>query len=262
MASAAADLDLVVAAALDAGAVALSFFKAPNRSWTKGGDSPVSQADMAADRRLKEHLLSARPHYGWLSEETEDDGSRLARTVSFLADPLDGTRGFLAGDPRWAVSVAVVERGRPVAGVVHCPALQRTYAAARGEGAWLNGGRLEVADSRKVRSLTASKRILAELATLHGERYRLHPFIPSLALRLAMVAAGEIDGAFARPGAHDWDIAAADLLLGETGGALVTLAGGECRYDRRAIRAPALVAAAAGRRHAMLALANSGGLNL
>lgn len=257
-----ADHDLIVAAARDAGAVALSHFATPVRSWKKGGDSPVSDADIETDRRLQGLLRAARPDYGWLSEETEDDGSRLRSRRSFLADPLDGTRGFLAADPRWAVSVAVIEDGRPVAGVVHCPALARTWSAFLGGGASLDGMPIRVETDARVRSLTGSKRILEELAGHGGENVVLHPFIPSLALRLAMVASGEIDGAFARPGAHDWDIAAADLLLAEAGGSLSTPAGEPCRYNRAGIRAPALVAASAGRRAAMLALAKGLRLNL
>ena len=62
------------------------------------------------------------------------------RRTLLVVDPIDGTRAFVAGDPRWAVSAALVVDGRPVAGVVHAPALGETYAAARGGGATLNGG--------------------------------------------------------------------------------------------------------------------------
>ena len=109
---------------------------------TKAGGSPVTDADLAADSLLKRRLQDALPDAGWLSEETVDDFERLSRRSLIVVDPIDGTRAFVIGDPRWAVSVALVVDERPVAGVVHAPALDETYAAARGEGATFNGATL------------------------------------------------------------------------------------------------------------------------
>ena len=91
------DLDLLVAAAREAGALALTYFGQDPRSWPKGATSIVSEADFAVDRLLAERLLAARPDYGWLSEETADNPDRLARWRVFVVDPIDGTRAFLAG---------------------------------------------------------------------------------------------------------------------------------------------------------------------
>ena len=106
---------------------------------TKHGGSPVTAADLAVDRYLRERLRAAFPDAGWLSEETADDLSRLDKASLLVVDPIDGTRAFLAGDPRWTVSIALVLDGRPIAGVVHAPALGETYAAALGCGARLDG---------------------------------------------------------------------------------------------------------------------------
>jgi len=112
--------------------------------WMKGGTSPVSEADHAADAYLRETLLKARPDYGWLSEETADDHARLSARRTFVVDPIDGTRGFLDGLHSWCVSVAVVEDGRSLAGVLECPAKRETYWALPGEGAYLNAKRIHV----------------------------------------------------------------------------------------------------------------------
>ena len=76
-------------------------------------------------------LMPARPSYGWLSEETADTDDRLTRSRVFVVDPIDGTRAFIKGDPRWAVSIALVEAGRPRLGVLHLPALGLTPPAHR-----------------------------------------------------------------------------------------------------------------------------------
>ena len=116
------DLELITMAAKAAGERALSFFrKNPDVQWKNEGRSPVSEADYAANDILKEKLLTARPNYGWLSEETDDDEARLGCDTVFVVDPIDGTRAFIAGKEVWCVSVAVVHLGRPVAGVLFAP---------------------------------------------------------------------------------------------------------------------------------------------
>ncbi len=112
----------------------------------KPGDSPVTAADLAVDRQLAQILRAAFPQAGWLSEETEDDPDRLGRTQALVVDPIDGTRAFMSGDPIWAVSIALVERGEPIAGVVHAPALGETFAASKGRGATLNGAPIRAAN--------------------------------------------------------------------------------------------------------------------
>lgn len=253
------DVDLLLDAVLEAGVIALRHFGGNTISWMKSGNSPVSQADIEIDDYLRRFLLDARPEYGWLSEETAEADERPDRECMFVVDPLDGTRGFLAGDPQWSVCLAVVTNGRPTAAVVHCPALDRTYSAAAGSGARLNDEPIDNPRSADVHMVTGSRRLNDEIAVkLHGQ-VGILPFVPSLAYRLSLVASGEIDGAFARPGAHEWDIAAADLVLGEAGGSLLTPSGEPVRYTATRTRTPALLAAGPGRREAMFALANSGG---
>ena len=97
----------------------------------KGGTSPVSEADYAVDRYLRETLTAARPAYGWLSEETADSAGRLAASRTFVVDPIDGTRAFLDGRSTWCVSIAVVEDGHPLAGVLDCPATGEIFCGER-----------------------------------------------------------------------------------------------------------------------------------
>ena len=247
--SALAARDLLVTAVREAGALALGFFRAgaPTSAEVKAkhGGSPVTEADLAADALLRARLTAAFPAAGWLSEETADDPARLARRALLVADPIDGTRAFVAGDPRWAVSVALVVDGRPAAAVVHAAALNETYSAARGAGAERNGvpllGRERVDPERL--SAAGPKPILEAMAAKLRTRIETVPRVPSMAYRLCMAAQGAVDFAVASENAHDWDIAAADLILEEAGLRLVEPAGVPLLYNTERIRREMLLAA-------------------
>lgn len=245
-----ADLDLLVGAARLAGAKALDFFrKAPDVWWKNEGRSPVSAADFAANDILKKELLSARPNYGWLSEETDDDAGRLDCETVFVIDPIDGTRAFIAGKEIWCVSAAVVHHGRPVAGVLFAPSLEELYTASAQGPALKNGTPIAATDPDAARPT----RLAAPEDMAHGIDRRMiggvHRIahVPSLAYRLAMVADGRIDATLVKRNSHDWDLAAADLILARAGGALVGLDGGPLSYNRPTVSHETLCAAGSAR---------------
>ena len=139
VASLRADLELLKLAAAAGGELAMKFFRQNPAVRSKLGGSPVTDADTEVDELLRTRLLAARPHYGWLSEETADDPAQRSHDTIFVVDPIDGTRGFIKGEDSWTVSLAVVEDGIAVAGVVFAPARDEMFDAALGEGARLNG---------------------------------------------------------------------------------------------------------------------------
>ena len=239
--------DLLVSAAREAGAMALEYFhpgaRTSARVVTKAGGSPVSDADLAADALLKRRLQEALPDAGWLSEETVDDFERLSRRSLIIVDPIDGTRAFVIGDPHWAVSVALIVDERPVAGVVYAPALDETYAAARGGGATFNGAPLAAAAGWPPRVAAGPKLIIEAMAADLGASIEIVPRVPALAYRLCMAARGAIDFAVSAANSSDWDIAAADILLEESGARLIDASGERLRYNSRQVRRGALLAA-------------------
>lgn len=246
---AAAARDLLIDEAQAAGRIALAHFKAGERTAAqvqfKGGGSPVTEADFAVDAFLKDALSRAFPGAGWLSEETEDDSSRLGRATILVVDPIDGTRAFIEGDPRWTVSIALVAAGRPIAGVVHAPALDETYAAAAQSGAALNGRPILVSRRNQVDGarIGGPRGLIQAIERSAGLSLAIEPKIPSLAYRLALVASGALDLAIASDKSHDWDIAAADLLIAEAGGALVDGSGRGLTYNHEETLRPSLFAA-------------------
>jgi myo-inositol-1(or 4)-monophosphatase len=242
LATAHEDLALLRDAARQAGAVAMRYFGKDPEVWMKGGTSPVSEADYAADAYLRETLLGSRPDYGWLSEETSDDFSRLKARRAFVVDPIDGTRAFLEGNSTWCVSVAVVERGRSIAGVLECPAKGETYWAVSQSGAFLNGNSISVRNTGSEMDVAGPKAFLDQLPQEMQKRIRRVTYVPSLAYRLAMIAAGVIDASFVKPNSHDWDIAAAALILTEAGGKLLDASGNAPQFAREEVRHGALAA--------------------
>ncbi len=238
-----ADLQLIVDAAHQAGQIAMSYFGKDPEVWMKEGDSPVSEADHAADQYLQDTLLKARPDYGWLSEESTDNFERLNHQRVFVVDPIDGTRGFIQGHSQWCVSVAVVDLGQPACGVLECPALDEIFSATRGGGARLNGKLLVAGNRNTPLQFAGPKQLIEQFSRQTDTNVESAPFIPSLAYRLAMVASGALDGAYARANSHDWDIAAAQLIITESGAILSELDNEKIIYNRRHIKHGVLVAA-------------------
>ncbi|MEP2706941.1 MAG: 3'(2'),5'-bisphosphate nucleotidase CysQ [Roseibium sp.] len=238
------DLSLLEVAARDAGELALSYFGKDPESWFKGNKSPVSEADLAVDKFLADRLRSNRPDYGWLSEETADNPDRLGCDRVFIVDPIDGTRAFLAGGDEWTVSIAVVERGRPIAGAVYCPRRKEMFLASAGGGTVLNSSKVSVSSKTGISGarLTGPHSIISN-RDVTDAGFEATQVLRSLAYRLAVVAAGWVDVGAARGGPSDWDLAAADLLVQEAGGRITNLAGESLIYNKAKTRHPALVAA-------------------
>lgn len=240
------DLVLIRDAARAAAEVAMGYFGKSPEVWYKNENrSPVSAADFAANEKLAQILRAARPNYGWLSEETEDDAARLGCETLFVVDPIDGTRAFIAGETTWCVSVAVVHRMAPVAGVLAAPALGEEFFAGAGSGAWKNGGVIRVsAPKPDIRlQLAAPEDIVARFEPGFRAGVERIRHVPSLAYRLAMIADGRIDGTLVKKNSHDWDLAAADLILSEAGGRLVGLEGKPLAYNRETVIHDTLCAA-------------------
>src|SRR5690606_3668257 len=147
--------------------------------------------------------------YGWLSEETADNAERLSARRTFVVDPIDGTRAFINGLETWCISIAVVEDGRPVAGVLNCPVSLEEFVAMRGGGAQRNNDALTVNALGKPVRLAGPKASRGQIEAVLGADVELHAYVPSLAYRIAMVADGRLDGTLIKPNSHDWDLAAA-----------------------------------------------------
>ena len=210
-----------------AGELALSHFRARGAHWFKGPGQIVTAADLEVDRLLHESLIGAFPDDAWLSEEGADDGTRLRHHRVWVVDPIDGTHAFANGLPEFAISIALLRHSAPVLGVVFNPATGECFEAERACGAWCGGVRLRVS----THDVLQGARLLSSRTEMRRRHWpALMPEadftdLSSLAYKLALVAAGRFDGLISRRASHDWDLAAAQLLITEAGGWL-TGAGG------------------------------------
>jgi myo-inositol-1(or 4)-monophosphatase len=240
----AAAADHLAACVREAGHLALSMFRTTVKQWSKAGASPVCEADIAVDRLLRDRLTAAYPGVAWLSEESADDASRLDARYVWIVDPIDGTRAFLAGLLDWTVSAALVDNGRPIAGCLFAPATDEFFLASANKGATCNGAAIAVTRGASLAQarIAGPKSVIHRLASVVPDLIVV-PRIHSLALRLARVAQGALDIAIAGADSHDWDLAAADLLVHEAGGALTRVGGGTVLYNRPEPRHGVLLAA-------------------
>jgi myo-inositol-1(or 4)-monophosphatase len=201
----------------EAGRIAASRCGTDYRTWDKVPGHPVCEIDLEVDAFLREHLSALDPEAGWLSEETLDDSDRIERHRLWVVDPIDGTRDFLRDRPGWCVSVALVEDRVPVLGVLAAPKRGELWTAARGEGSWRNGERLRVSP----RATLPGARVPTDILPSVDADLVADAKPNSIALRIALVAAGEADLVATLKWGFEWDIAAA-ALIAEEAGATVT----------------------------------------
>jgi myo-inositol-1(or 4)-monophosphatase len=224
-----------------AGRLALDFAQHGAKAWKKGDASFVTEADVAVDSFLKQRLPGFLDGSGWLSEESVDNPDRLNRNAVWVVDPIDGTRSFMEGVPVWVISVALVVDGAPVLAVIHNPSHDEMFTSLQGQGAFLNGSSLRAMDKNTLEgaSVCGPSAMTSYLKT-HGAQPA--GYIQALAYRLSGVAAGRFHAALSRGNAKDWDIAAADLILRESGAVLTGFDGRQPLYNQPVPMHPPLVA--------------------
>jgi len=246
--SAASDLELLEAAAREAGALARHLLTKPLEIHSKGDAGPVTNVDFAVNDLLTEKLRSARPDYGWLSEETPDDHSqRIGKQRVFMLDPIDGTAAMIGKAPQWTISIGISDSDRAYAGVVYNPITDEMFLGAPGVRATLNG-----------RPMFASSRDKLEGARMIGQKNRFSdrrwgspwPKMDiierqSIAYRMALVAAGQGDATVLFGFKNEWDIAAGAALIEAAGGRVSDLWGEPIVLNQPNPRAPGVTAAGA-----------------
>jgi myo-inositol-1(or 4)-monophosphatase len=228
-----ADLDLAERAARAAGDVLMSYYgRPPEGLASKSSETDlVSDADLEAERTVRELLEAERPDDGLLAEEGSDSAGASGRR--WIVDPLDGTINFLYGLPAWAVSVALEDADGLAVGVVHSPVHAETFSGVRGEGARLNGRPLQVREQRRLERAMVATGFSYDVERRAEQAEVVRRLLPAArdirragaaALDLAWLAAGRVD-AFYERGLNAWDCAAGELLVREAGGEVADLDG-------------------------------------
>ena len=220
-----ADLKLALELADLADSLSLPRFRAADLAVeTKANLTPVTDADRAVERALRERLAAVRPEEAVLGEE--EGGSEPAGSPArWILDPIDGTKNFSRGIPIWATLIALEREGVVVASAISAPALGRRWWAARGEGSFADGLRIRVSRIAQIEEavISFSPHVLHErMRALLRSAWHKRTF--SDFWQHALVAEGAVDAAI-DPQLHAWDIAAVKLLVEEAGGRSTDLQG-------------------------------------
>jgi myo-inositol-1(or 4)-monophosphatase len=246
----ASDLELLIGAVRKAGEIALATRAGGLTHQRKKDGSIVTSGDLAVDRVLHDILIGARPDYGWFSEEGTDPTTRKVRAHCWIADPIDGTRHYFEGGDKWCIGAGLLHDGECVAAALYLPVQGTLYHGSKGHGAFRDGVKLRVRNTSASPDIMASKTDASRFADATRVSRQDLPFL----LRLAMVAAGEIDAVVSSTPKHDWDLAPGVLLISEAGGIATDFTGAPLSFNEAAGAQNGIIAAT-GNAHARLTAA-------
>jgi len=242
------ELRVGVELARRAGEAALAFYGKPLRVEHKEEyDEPVTQADRTANELIVRGLREAFPEDGILAEESVDTGRRLGRERVWMIDPIDGTKGFIAGTGDFAVQVGLAVEGRSALGILYAPATDVLYWAARGHGAWVLRPTSEADGAAKAERLYVTgetelgRMRLAESRSHRGPRMdslvralgvRAEVKSHSVGIKVGLLVERQADlYIHLSPKTKQWDTCAPEAVLAEAGGRMTDLWGEPLRYN-------------------------------
>ena len=234
--------DVAITAATAAGQVVMQYYQSSYDIRNKSPNNPVTTADLASNQQIQQVIKGAFPNDGWLSEESKDSPDRLDKERVWIVDPIDGTLEFIEGLSEFAVSIALVENGIPIVGVLNNPATEELFVAVKGDGSYLNGERLQC-----LPGITISQVTLLVSRTEH-RRGQLEGFVPlvdelryigSVAYKLGKLATGAAHAYLTVQPKNEWDICAGDLIVREAGGVLWDKKRTPIRYNKANPKQPA-----------------------
>lgn len=249
------ELSIALEAALEAGAAVRALYEAASaETYIKGDGSPVTDADLASDRIIRERLGTAFPEDAILTEEGADDDARLGKSRCWVVDPIDGTQQFINRTGEFDVLIALVEHGRPVVSVLYQPSADQALIAADGCGAWVRRSGITervsfqpVAERGQTRVFTSTYfGAPASMPALTRVCERLGAPAPGVSpcgvTTRDLLPGGRFDamvGAYVpyrEDIAWEWDFAASDLFVHEAGGRFTNLRGELHQYNKPGAR--------------------------
>ena len=226
------------------GIIALDYENKELKHWYKSKSQPVTDADIKINSYLKKFLKEITPNFGWLSEESIDDGSRLEKNTFWCLDPIDGTRSFIAKKPEYTISLALVVKSQPIFGVIYNPRTKELFSAEKAKGAYCNAKKLKVNNKKYLED--------CNLAISQSEYKKINKYflyekskiitMGSIAYKIALVAKGNIDITLSLTQKSDWDLAAASLILEEAGGVITQKNGDPINYNTNKLSVSSVIA--------------------
>ncbi len=234
----------IIDAVKQAGQIAINYQAKNLEHWYKSRTQPVTKADIEINDFLKTFFSRLTPNFGWLSEESEDNKSRLKSDSFWCVDPIDGTRSFINGFPEYTISIALVNLNQPVFGIIYNPKTKELFSARKDKGAYCNRKKISVSSQKSLTNFTLA------ISSSETKKMSEHPLIKSkkifkigsIAYKIALVAKGSIDVCLSFTKKSDWDLAAAKLILSESGGEISTINGKNIDLNTDSLSIPSVIA--------------------
>ena len=214
--------------------IILKYYNSSYQIQMKGKGNPVTEADIEADEILKEVLMSETSDFGWLSEETRDSKLRLEKEMTWVVDPLDGTKEFVEGIPNFVISIGLVKNGVPVLGIIYNPISKELFSGYKNNGIKVNGVKYKISTKdqfAEMSMLNSRSETKSGLWKPYEKNFKKVIPIGSIAYKLAMVSANKADMVASLKPKNEWDICAGHCLINESGGKLVTSSGEQITYN-------------------------------
>ncbi|HZJ89859.1 MAG TPA: 3'(2'),5'-bisphosphate nucleotidase CysQ [Bacilli bacterium] len=236
------ELEHSIKAARIAGELIMSYYKKDFAIETKSDNSPVTEADEAADLAIREYLAPKFPTYSFLTEEGVDDLDRLKNSHVFIVDPIDGTRHFINRDGEFTVNIALSVNGEVKVGVIYVPVTEELYYAVKGGGAYrLTSDNIahKIQVNDKTENLTISCSIhhqhVTEIAFIERNKDIISNTVSlGSTLKAIKIAEGEIEMFYrGSRGTKEWDVAASDIIVTEAGGLFINHDGTKIIYNKQ-----------------------------
>ncbi len=211
----------------------------------KSENQPVTNADIEINNFLFNFFKKNTPNFGWLSEESLDDKSRLNSEFFWCLDPIDGTRSYISGKPEYTISLALINNFQPILGIIYNPTTNEYFHAEKNKGAFCNNRQIKVNSKTnyEVCSLAISSSEMNILKSYNFFNSKDVKKIGSIAYKIALVAKGNIDIAISLTKKNDWDLAAADLLIREAHGKIMQTNGEKIIYNTQNLSINSVMAA-------------------
>ena len=230
-------------ALIEAGKISIKLKKNLKISY-KSENQPVTNADLEINTFLKNFLKKINPNYGWLSEESIDDKSRLKFENFWCLDPIDGTRSYIYNKPEYTISLALIHKRFPILGFIYNPSTEEFFFSKKNYGSFCNEKRINVKENNKLNEcrIAVSSSEKKKLESVNFFKNKNITKMGSIAYKIALVAKGEFDMALSFTKKNDWDLAAADLLVTEAGGEIKSITGKKINYNTNELIIDSVVA--------------------
>lgn len=243
------ELEVAKKLAIEAGNEIINFYNAEKfDSTTKKDNTPLTKADLAANKIIIQGLKRAFSEYGFLSEEEKDNQLRLTKKKVWIVDPLDGTKEFISKNGQFTVNIALSNNRIPVLGVIYVPVTKELYFASKDQGAYYANDKVEklkVSETSNIQEMVVVKSRFH--ATEKSERFiEMNNFrgVKSVgsSLKGILIAKGEADVYIRFGEISEWDICAMHCILNEAGGILTDLEGQEVKYNSKKVTRSGILA--------------------